>query len=152
NGIAEARAAIARLKADLRVRSELADDQAGDLMAPDEQARPATAFTSLAIDPEATRQLLASMPLDVVPDPAPLPPRSRMPLRPNPLFVGRADDLRALAAALKSGGTAVITTGIGGVGKTQLAAEFAHRYGQFFVGGVFWLSFADPAGVDGEIA
>ena len=38
NGIAEARAAIARLKADLCTRGELAGDQAGDLAAPDEMA------------------------------------------------------------------------------------------------------------------
>jgi hypothetical protein len=39
-----------------------------------------------------------------------------------------------------------------GYGKTQLAVEFAYRYGQFFAGGVFWLSFADPVGIDAEIA
>ena len=38
-------------------------------------------------------------------------------------------------------------SGLGGIGKTQLASEFVHRYGQFFAGGVFWLSFADPAAV-----
>jgi hypothetical protein len=65
-----------------------------------------------------------------------------MPLRRNPLFVGRDADLRTLAAAFKGGGAAAITTGIGGVGKTQLASEFTHRYGQFFMGVVFWLSFA----------
>jgi hypothetical protein len=39
-----------------------------------------------------------------------------------------------------------------GYGKTQLAAEFVHRYGQFFSGGVFWLSFADAAAVTAEVA
>ncbi|MBV7329424.1 hypothetical protein KFU94_14475 [Chloroflexi bacterium TSY] len=38
------------------------------------------------------------------------------------------------------------------LGKTQLASEFVHRYGQFFAGGVFWLSFADPHAIAGEIA
>ncbi|HEY0602293.1 MAG TPA: hypothetical protein VGD58_05235, partial [Herpetosiphonaceae bacterium] len=92
-----------------------------------------------------------------MPDPAPLPSGSRMPLSRNPLFVGREDDLRALAGVLKAGGTAAIgqiaaATGLGGIGKTQLACEFAHRYGQLFTGGVFWLSFADPAVVPSEVA
>ncbi|WP_129626247.1 FxSxx-COOH system tetratricopeptide repeat protein [Candidatus Oscillochloris fontis] len=106
------------------------------------------------VDPQA---ILASMPLDTIPDVAPLPFGSRMPFSRNPHFVGRGDDLRWLAAMLKEGVTAAIgqvavATGLGGIGKTNLATEFAHRYGQFFVGGVFWLSFADPAGVPGEIA
>lgn len=103
------------------------------------------------------QQRLAEMPLDEIPAPAPLPPGVRMPLSRNPLFVGREEDLRCLAKALEAGDTAAIgqtaaATGMGGIGKTQLASEFVHRYGQFFVGGVFWLSFADPAGVATEVA
>jgi tetratricopeptide (TPR) repeat protein len=80
-----------------------------------------------------------------------------MPLRRNPLFVGREADLRALATALKGGETTVIgqtaaASGLGGIGKTQLASEFVHRYGQYFAGGVCWLSFADPAAVPTEVA
>jgi hypothetical protein len=116
--------------------------------------------TPRPVDPEtltvAERQL-AALPLETIPDPAPLPSGSRMPLRRNPLFVGREADLRALAAALKGGETAAIgqtvaASGLGGMGKTQLASEFVHRYGQFFAGGVFWLSFADPAAVPTEVA
>ncbi|MBV9791964.1 MAG: helix-turn-helix transcriptional regulator [Chloroflexi bacterium] len=99
------------------------------------------------------------LPADALPDPAPLPAGSHMPLRRNPLFVGRADDLRQLARALNVGGNAVIgqltiaaATGLGGIGKTQLACEFVHRYGQYFAGGVFWLSFADPGAVPTEVA
>jgi tetratricopeptide (TPR) repeat protein len=100
---------------------------------------------------------LDDLPLDTIPDPAPLPPGSRMPLSHNPLFVGREADLRTLAEVLKVGDTAAIgqiaaATGMGGIGKTQLAAEFVHRYGQYFPGGVFWLSFADPAAVPAEVA
>jgi hypothetical protein len=74
----------------------------------------------------------------------------------NALFVGRAEDLKALAGALKVGGTAAVgqvatVTGLGGIGKTQLASEFVYRYAQYFIGGVFWLSFADPAAVPAEI-
>ncbi|NTU83553.1 MAG: CHAT domain-containing protein, partial [Chloroflexales bacterium] len=100
---------------------------------------------------DAALTLLAAMPLERIPDPAPLPHGSRMPFARNPLFVGREGDLQALAAKLKREGSTVTITGIGGIGKTNLATEFAHRYGQFFAGGVFWLSFADPAGVSGEI-
>ncbi|MCP4515114.1 MAG: hypothetical protein GY824_07805, partial [Delftia sp.] len=113
-----------------------------------------------APDPAA---LLAALPIaDVdptIPDPAPLPPGSRMPLARNPLFVGREKDLRALAVALKGGETIAIgqvniaaATGLGGIGKSQLANEFVHRYGQFFAGGVFWLGFGDAGNVPAEIA
>jgi tetratricopeptide (TPR) repeat protein len=112
------------------------------------------------VDPEtlaAAARQLAALPLDTIPDPAPLPPGSRMPLRRNPVFVGRKEDLRSLATALKGGETAAIgqtaaASGLGGIGKTQLASEFVHRYGQFFAGGVFWLSFAEPAAVPTEVA
>ena len=100
----------------------------------------------------AVQALLDTMPLNMVPDVGALPTPHRMLLPANPRFVGREGDLLALARALRPGGVAAITTGIGGVGKTQLASEFAHRYGQYFAGGVFWLSFADPAGVGTEIA
>ena len=56
----------------------------------------------------ALRQLEA-LPLEDVPDRgAGLPPRSLMPLRPNPHFVGRRDDLKNIAATLKAGGAAAI--------------------------------------------
>ncbi|MCB9100912.1 MAG: tetratricopeptide repeat protein, partial [Anaerolineales bacterium] len=102
---------------------------------------------------------LDSLPLDKIPEPAPLPAGSLMPLNKNPLFVGRQEDLLALASALKAGGATAISqvetaaaTGLGGIGKTQLASEFVHRYGQFFDGGVFWLSFAEANAIPAEIA
>ena len=88
-------------------------------------------------------ELLLAMPLDEVPAVAALPPGSRMPLVRNPLFVGRQADLMAVARTLQGAETAsigqvAVATGLGGIGKTQLASEFAHRYGQYFAGGVFW--------------
>jgi hypothetical protein len=47
---------------------------------------------------------LAAMPTDVVPAPGALPAGSHMPLARNALFVGREEDLKALAVALKAGG------------------------------------------------
>src|SRR5262249_8996351 len=73
------------------------------------------------------------------------------------LFVGRQSKLRELAVVLKGSkaGSLVSTaaiTGLGGVGKTQLAIEFVHRYGQFFSGGVFWISFADATAISSKVA
>jgi len=110
------------------------------------------------IDPAAAQELLAALPRETLAPVAPLPELHRMPFARNPHFVGRDADLLFLACALKGEGagaaigSAAATTGLGGVGKTNLATEFAHRYGQFFAGGVFWLSFADPASVSLEIA
>jgi tetratricopeptide (TPR) repeat protein len=71
----------------------------------------------------------------------------------NQFFVGRIENLLTLARMFRSGGVPVVSlTGLGGTGKTQLACEFVHRYGQFFEGGVFWLSFADPNAVTTEVA
>jgi tetratricopeptide (TPR) repeat protein len=104
----------------------------------------------------ATRRL-AELPLDSVPEPGTLPAGSRMPLSPNPVFVGRTGDLRELAATLAAGGAApgsrvAALVGLGGIGKTQLACEFLHRYGRWFAGGVFCLTFADPSAVAAEVA
>jgi tetratricopeptide (TPR) repeat protein/transcriptional regulator with XRE-family HTH domain len=112
-------------------------------------------------DPAASladaQALLDSLPTDVLPDRAPLPAGSRMPLAPNPLFIGRGDELLHVAAALIGGdtvalGQVVASTGLGGLGKTQLAVELVHRYGRFFAGGVFWLSFASADEVPLHVA
>jgi tetratricopeptide (TPR) repeat protein len=105
----------------------------------------------------AATQRLAELPLDSVPHPGTLPAPSRMLLSPNPIFVGRADDMKKVAATVTAGGGGTGTrvaalAGLGGVGKTQLACEFVHRYGRWFAGGVFWLSFADPSAVAAEVA
>jgi tetratricopeptide (TPR) repeat protein len=81
-----------------------------------------------------------------------------MPLAPNPLFVGRGEELLQIATALRGGSTTVAvgqvvaSTGLGGLGKTQLAVELVHRYGRFFAGGVFWLSFASTGEIPQQVA
>lgn len=106
---------------------------------------------------EALRRL-EELPVDHVPERAALPGNSVMPLRRNEHFVGRDKQLKRIAAALKGGETTAIgeaavaaSSGLGGVGKTQLASEFVHRYGRFFHG-VYWVSFATPDGVTAKIA
>lgn len=53
--------------------------------------------------------------------------------RRNPNFIGRAAPLNALRASFKGGSAAAVTqaagiTGMGGIGKSQLAIEYAYRY------------------------
>lgn len=107
---------------------------------------------------EAARRRLDDLPLEHVPARAELPHGSVMPLRRNCHFIGRRDQLRRLAASLKAGDATAIgevtvaaTSGLGGIGKTQLASEFVYSYGQFFHS-VYWLSFAEPGDVPTEIA
>lgn len=114
------------------------------------------------VDPvllEEGRLLLEDLPLDRVPEVTPPPPGSKgLPIDPNPLFVGREEYLKALAAAVRAEGSGagrvktICVSGIGGVGKTQLASEFAHRYGKFFRGGVYWLNLSNPGAAAEEIA
>ena len=91
-----------------------------------------------------------------LPDPTSPPPSSRLLFQPNPLFTGRKTDLLEFAALLRTEQSApppvVIATGIGGVGKTQLATEFAYRYGCFYAGGVQWVTLdGDEATIESQI-
>ena len=75
---------------------------------------------------EEAQALLASLPVTHVPEPSGLPAGSRMTLPHNDFFVGRAPDLLRMAEALKRGrwvgvGELIAATGLGGLGKTQLA-------------------------------
>gem|GEM_PF-870671 len=119
--------------------------------------------TRILLPPISGRQvkdaikLLQSMPVNKIPDPSPLPSGSRMPLGKNPLFVGRNNELKSLASLFKQQNVVAIEqiaamTGIGGIGKTNLATEFVHRYGKYFAGGVFWLRFAEADAIPSEIA
>jgi len=107
---------------------------------------------------ESARRQLEALPLEEVPNRSSLPLGSVMPLRPNPHFVGRYEQLKRIAANLKAGDATTISevtvaasSGLGGVGKTQLASEFVHRYGRYFHS-VYWVSFAEPGGIPAEIA
>lgn len=127
NGIHEARDSIWQIKNTLRTWGEGVADEPNDA--------PMSARSSTAIN--AALQHLATLPLDKLPEPAALPLGSRMPYDHNPLFVGRSEDLLYLASVLKVGELAAIgqvaaATGLGGIGKTQLACEFVHRYGIYF--------------------
>lgn len=86
---------------------------------------------------------LQTTPPDLEPSaPRPLPQLSFMPLRRNHLFIGRDDVLSDLSGALAPYGATVAICGLAGLGKSQLACEFAHRSGYLFPGGVFWINCA----------
>ena len=103
---------------------------------------------------DAAAQKLATLPLDRLPVAGALPPASRLPaFARNTSFVGRETELARMADTLKARDLATVAiTGLGGVGKSQLASEFVYRYGQYFMGGVFWLSFANADAVLAEVA
>ncbi|HEY0069707.1 MAG TPA: FxSxx-COOH system tetratricopeptide repeat protein [Chloroflexia bacterium] len=70
----------------------------------------------------------------------------------NPLFVGRTDYLEQLHKNLLDDGNPTALAGIGGIGKTQLAVEFAYRYQDRFPGGVFWITMETEASIPNQIA
>nr|MDT0666728.1 NB-ARC domain-containing protein [Micromonospora sp. DSM 115978] len=68
-------------------------------------------------------------------------------------FVGRDALLDDLADGLRAGGSAAVCalSGMGGVGKTALAVEYAYRNaGRFDV--VWWVAAENPDLVDGQLA
>ena len=77
-----------------------------------------------------------------------VPATAQIPFRPNPEFEGRQSDLLKrwnsnLVGNLRTAGVAHVGLGgMAGVGKTQIAAEFAHRFA-FAFQHIFWEQAAD---------
>jgi len=68
-----------------------------------------------------------------------------VPFSHNPDFVGREADLATLHEMLQQGNSPVgirptVLVGLGGIGKTQLAVEYAHAHRDDYPGGIFWLN------------
>lgn len=96
---------------------------------------------------------LAVLARAAIPPPGALPRGSRMLLERNRRFVGRTAQIRQLLQGFARDPRRVVAiTGLGGIGKSQLACEFAYRYSSLFTGGIFWLSCADPQAVASEVA
>ena len=69
----------------------------------------------------------------------PLPKIFNVLYRPNPNFTGRFEAMKSLQKSLREGNAAITAlAGMGGVGKTTLAAEYCHRLGGRY-GGVWWV-------------
>ncbi|HLM55911.1 MAG TPA: FxSxx-COOH system tetratricopeptide repeat protein [Pyrinomonadaceae bacterium] len=86
--------------------------------------------------------------------PGALPPVWNVPVNRNPNFTGREDLLAALSHALSSGRPAALTQaihGLGGVGKTQLAAEYAYRNSHLYEL-VWWVRSEKPSALASDYA
>ena len=74
----------------------------------------------------------------------------------NPNFTGREEELTELRASLVAGETAALVQaqaihGLGGVGKTQLAVEYAYRNGADY-DAVWWVRSEDPSTLASDYA
>lgn len=90
---------------------------------------------------------------DALPHPS-LPATWNLPHRRNPTFTGRDDELTHLHASLISdlpGTSFQAVSGLGGVGKTQLAVEYAYRYAHEY-DVVWWLRAEEPAQLAADFA
>ncbi|WP_461123357.1 FxSxx-COOH system tetratricopeptide repeat protein [Saccharothrix stipae] len=68
----------------------------------------------------------------------------------NPNFTGRAEALARLHESVRSGG-AVAVHGLGGVGKSELVVEYAHRFARDF-DVVWWIPAEQPALIPDHLA
>ena len=91
--------------------------------------------------------------------PQPPPPKQlfTVPLPANPFFTGREEVLDELKKTLEKSGIAALT-GLGGMGKTQTAAQYAHHHRQHYPW-VLWVRaesadtlFADLSQLAGRLA
>jgi len=87
--------------------------------------------------------------------PGALPPIWNLPHPRNPNFTGREDLLAQIHASLTSGRPAALTqtalAGLGGIGKTQLANEYAYRHADEYEV-VWWIRSEEPARLASDYA
>ncbi|MDP2896514.1 MAG: FxSxx-COOH system tetratricopeptide repeat protein [bacterium] len=86
--------------------------------------------------------------------PGSLPPIWNIPHNRNPNFTGRKELLAALRRALVSKQPTALTqaiSGLGGVGKTQLAVEYAYRHAADY-DVVWWIRAEEPAALAADLA
>lgn len=80
--------------------------------------------------------------LDELQEPPHSAPLWVLPFPRNPVFTGREDLLQVLHTCLIAS-QAIALTGLGGIGKTQMAIEYAYRFAQDYAA-IFWLAAETP--------
>ncbi len=88
--------------------------------------------------------------------PPPVQPIWNVPYRRNPFFTGREEILTHLYTVLRSRKMAALTqaqaiSGLGGIGKTQIAIEYAYRYRDYYQA-VFWINAANREVLSADFA
>jgi tetratricopeptide (TPR) repeat protein/nucleoside phosphorylase len=109
-------------------------------------ARNAAAFAFAMLD-ELKMPDRSPEPVSVSPPPAPV---FALPFPQNPQFVGREAELQAVQLWLAQKSVVAIC-GLGGVGKTQLAVQYAYQYQQAY-SHVLWVSVAPPLEIQSQFA
>ncbi len=108
-------------------------------------ARNAAAFAFAMLD-----ELLPVLSPEPVSDSPPPAPVFALPFPQNPQFVGREAELEAVQLWLAQKSVVAIC-GLGGVGKTQLAVQYAYQYRQAY-SHVLWVSAAPPLDIQSQFA
>ena len=103
---------------------------------------------------KAVEELLSTRPASLTPATSGQAAIWNVPHRRNPHFTGREQLLDDLHSALRSSQTAALTqaiTGLGGVGKTQTAVEYAYRFASSY-DVVWWMRAEEPATLASDYA
>ncbi|GAA4697213.1 FxSxx-COOH system tetratricopeptide repeat protein [Phytohabitans rumicis] len=146
---AGARSPIAVYVADVRPSAEFPPEASTSLVGCDERTAAARILRLLGRS--------GALAADALPGgvryPRDEPQVSNAPVR-NARFTGREEELRELRTQLKAGRTAVVLPvtlrGMGGVGKTQVAMEYVHRFKPAY-DIVWWVQAEQPQFIDAQL-